>query len=56
VRSSAGLDVERATDILWLLNHPSTLLLLTGRCGWTSEEYERWVFESACAPVPKRRR
>jgi len=48
---AASLDVERATDILWLLNHPSTWLLLTGRCGWTPDEYEDWVFESARAQL-----
>jgi AcrR family transcriptional regulator len=36
-----GLGVERATDVLWTLNHPDVWLLLTGR-GWTPEEFEDW--------------
>jgi AcrR family transcriptional regulator len=36
-----GLDVARATDILWTLNHPDVWLLLAGR-GWTPEEFEAW--------------
>src|SRR5581483_9753223 len=44
-----GLDIDRATDILWALNHPNTWQLLVGQRGWTPEQYERWVAESACA-------
>jgi hypothetical protein len=29
-----GLDVARATDILWTLNHPDVWLLLAGERGW----------------------
>jgi AcrR family transcriptional regulator len=36
-----GLDVARATDILWTLNHPDVWLLLRSR-GWTPEEFEAW--------------
>ena len=45
----AGLDVERATDVLWMLNHPSTWQLLVGVRGWTPDEYERWSGDLACA-------
>jgi AcrR family transcriptional regulator len=47
-----GLGVERATDILWTINHPSTWLLLNGR-GWTTEEYERWSGDLACSQLLK---
>ena len=47
-----GLGVERATDILWTINHPATWLLLDGR-GWTNEEYERWSGDLACAQLLK---
>ena len=36
-----GLRADRATDVLWTLNHPDVWLLLAGR-GWTPEEFERW--------------
>ena len=42
-----GLGAERATDILWTLNHPSVWQLLVDGRGWTPEQYEAWVFETA---------
>jgi AcrR family transcriptional regulator len=38
----AGLDVTRATDILWTLNHPELWRLLVVVRGWTPDEYEAW--------------
>ena len=43
-----GLDVTRATDILWTLNHPDLWLLLVGKRGWTPDQFERWFAETAC--------
>lgn len=42
------LDVERATDILWTLNHPNTWQLLVRDRGWTPEQFERWNGDAAC--------
>jgi AcrR family transcriptional regulator len=42
-----GLDVQRATDLLWTLNHPDVWLLLVDRRGWSPEEWENW-FAAAC--------
>src|SRR5919197_2459396 len=42
-----GLDIERATDILWTLNHPNLWQLLVGERGWTPEQYEQWFAEAA---------
>ena len=52
-----GLDVTRATDLLWTLNHPDVWLLLVGRCGWTPDEFERWWADTAIAQLlaPPRR-
>jgi len=36
------LDVDRATDILWTLNHPDVWLLLSGERSWTPEQFEEW--------------
>jgi hypothetical protein len=47
----AGLDVARATDILWTLNHPDVWQLLVGGRGWTPEAYERWFGDAACAQL-----
>jgi AcrR family transcriptional regulator len=46
-----GLDVTRATDILWMLNHPDVWLLLVGERGWTPEQWERWFVDTACAQL-----
>jgi AcrR family transcriptional regulator len=44
-----GLGVDRASDILWTLNHPNTWQLLVRERGWTPEQYERWSADAACA-------
>jgi hypothetical protein len=46
-----GLDVGRATAILWMLNHPDVWLLLVGERGWTPEQWERWFANTACAQL-----
>ncbi|MEA2419910.1 MAG: hypothetical protein QOE60_2116 [Thermoleophilaceae bacterium] len=46
-----GLDVERASDILWTLNHPDLWLLLVGERGWTPEQWERWFADTVCAQL-----
>jgi AcrR family transcriptional regulator len=46
-----GLDVERATDILWTINHPDLWQMLVGRRGWTPEQYEQWCADVACAEL-----
>src|SRR5262245_25856862 len=54
----AGLDVDRATDILWTLNHPTLWQLLVRQRGWSPEEYEQWCADTACAQLlraPKKR-
>jgi len=43
-----GLDVERATDVLWALNHPSLYWLLVGDRGWSNDEYEQWLGDAFC--------
>jgi hypothetical protein len=47
----AGLDVKRATDILWTLNHPDLWQLLVADRGWTPDEYEQWFADSACSQL-----
>lgn len=46
-----GLGVDRAADILWMLNHPDVWQLLVRERGWTPEEYERWFADTACAQL-----
>ncbi len=43
-----GLDVARASDILWTLNHPDVWHLLVGERGWTPEQFEDWFAETTC--------
>ena len=54
-----GLDITRAADLLWTLNHPDVWLLLVGRRGWTPKQFEAWLGDTACAqllPPPLGRR
>jgi AcrR family transcriptional regulator len=46
-----GLDVDRATDILWTLNHPNVWQLLVVERGWTPEEHEQWLGDAACSEL-----
>jgi AcrR family transcriptional regulator len=48
-----GLGVERASDILWTLNHPNLWQLLVGERGWTPEQYEHWCADLACSQLLK---
>jgi AcrR family transcriptional regulator len=52
------LDVDRAADILWAINHPNIWQLLVVDRGWTPADYERWTGDVACAQLlpPRRRR
>ncbi len=43
-----GLNVDRATDLLWMLNHPDLWLLLVGQRGWTPAAFEQWFGDVSC--------
>ncbi|MDP8967797.1 MAG: TetR/AcrR family transcriptional regulator [Actinomycetota bacterium] len=45
------LDVDRATDILWTLNHPNLWQLLVEERGWTPEQFEQWFADTACSQL-----
>ena len=49
------LDVARATDILWTLNHPDVWHHLVFDRGWTPEQYEAWFADAACQQLLARR-
>lgn len=46
-----GLGVDRATDILWTLNHPDVWQLLVRERGWTPDDYEQWFGNTACSQL-----
>lgn len=48
---ASHLDVNRATDLLWTLNHPDLWLLLVKQRGWTPQEFEAWLGDTACAQL-----
>jgi AcrR family transcriptional regulator len=50
-----GLDLARATDLLWTLNHPDVWLLLVGQRGWTPEQFETWLGDTAIDQLLTRR-
>lgn len=51
-----GLDVERATDILWTVSHPALWQLLVRERGWTPDEYEAWCADTSCSQLLKQPR
>lgn len=52
----SGLDVDRAADILWTINHPSQWQLLVRARGWSPEHYEQWCAELACSQLLRQSR
>ena len=46
-----GLGVDRATDVLWTLNHPDVWLLLVGQRGWTPAQFEAWFGDTVVAQL-----
>ena len=52
-----GLDVDRATDILWTLNHPVVWQLLVIQRGWTPDAVRALVRRrrrrAAAGPAPR---
>ena len=46
-----GLDLRRATDVLWTLNHPDVYRLLVNVRGWSPARYERWLGDTLCAQL-----
>jgi AcrR family transcriptional regulator len=40
---AAGLDTDRATDILWIFNDPAVYDLLVCHCGWPEPGYTAWL-------------
>lgn len=46
-----GLEVTRATDILWTLNHPDLWQLLVRQRSWTPQQWEQWFGDTACSQL-----
>jgi AcrR family transcriptional regulator len=46
-----GLDVDRATDVLWSINFSNLWHLLVDERSWSPEEFERWSGDLACAAL-----
>lgn len=40
------LDIERAADILWTINHGDLWQHLVVRRGWSADEFERWLADT----------
>lgn len=41
-----GLDAERATDIMFVLNGHSTFRILAIEAGWTLPTYKAWLYQT----------
>jgi AcrR family transcriptional regulator len=53
-KKALALDVDRAADILWTINHPNTWQLLVGERSWTADQYEQWAVDLACRELLRR--
>lgn len=49
------LDVARAADILWTLNHPNVYRLLVTDRGWTPDDHEEWLAVLLCSSLLRSR-
>ena len=47
----ATADTKGATDVLWVLNHPSVWQLFVRDRGWTGEQYEQWLGDILCSEL-----
>lgn len=47
----AGLTLEEAVDVLWLLNSPVVFSHLVRRAGWTSDRYQEWLADAMVTQV-----
>jgi AcrR family transcriptional regulator len=45
------LSVDRATDVIFALISPELYLLLTTQCGWTPEQWQRWITDTVADAV-----
>ena len=43
-----GLSIERATDILFVVENPETFRTLTHECGWSLAEFKAWAYRTLC--------
>lgn len=46
-----GVGVDKASDILWTLNHPDLWLLLVGVRAWTPDQFETWLADATCSQL-----
>ena len=45
------IGVDEAADIVFLLQRPETLRVLTVECGWSIEFYKAWLYETLCQQI-----
>lgn len=43
-----GLSLERATDILFVVENPETFRTFTYECGWSLVEFKAWAYRTLC--------
>jgi AcrR family transcriptional regulator len=53
-KKALALDVDRAADILWTINHPTVWQLLVRERGWTPDRYEQWCADAAVSQLLRR--
>jgi hypothetical protein len=54
-----GLDLDAATDILWMLKDPALWTALVTNRGWPAQQYQEWLastMQDSLLPVSAKRR
>ncbi len=54
-----GLDLDAATDLLWMLKDPALWTALVTDCGWPADRYQAWLaaaMQDSLLPAPANRR
>jgi AcrR family transcriptional regulator len=46
-----NLDVERATDVMFVLQSPEQFQAFTAACGWPVPQYKAWQYGTLCATL-----
>jgi hypothetical protein len=46
-----SLTTTHAADVIYALTNPSTYVLLTEECGWTTQQYIEWLTATLAATL-----
>ena len=51
---TSDLDIDRATDVMFVLQSPENLHAFTATCGWPVHHYKAWEYKTLCTALLSR--